>query len=406
MADISDAENAIKAALETVIYPGGKTQPSVVGTIVSIFRGWPSETVLNATLLAGECVISIFPKAGHDRDGPLVIGGLWRQGAPPVVTIAASVAGNVVTFAGTPAAGQLAVVISRGIGFSYAVQAGDGLSDIALNLAVDIASDGRLNATSSGATLAVTLPVGNIPVAAVTRVGGLGTVWREVARRETILTVTCWAPTPAARDQLGAIVDVLIGSTDYLTASDSTAIKTELAQLRVTDISENANLYRRDRDVLIQYSIVQTAMAEQMLLPNGQVSVMGISIAPSLVSSTVVELNQGGNIAVDASGTALVQSLGTGQQSISVESLVAEVATRVAAENSAALPAITGAASLVYQQNTPSTVWDIVHGLGSFPAIVIVDSAGNEVEGDVRYVSANEVVVSFAAACSGTAYLN
>ena len=62
--------------------------------------------------------------------------------------------------------------------------------------------------------------------------------------------------------------------------------------------------------------------------------------------------------------------------------------------------------SFVFAQNTPAATWDIVHNLGSYPVIVTVDSAGNEVEGDVRYLSANEIIVSFAAACSGTAYLN
>lgn len=57
-------------------------------------------------------------------------------------------------------------------------------------------------------------------------------------------------------------------------------------------------------------------------------------------------------------------------------------------------------------QNVPSATWDIQHNLNKFPEVVIIDSAGDEVEGALQYVSANRVIASFAGAFSGRAILN
>jgi hypothetical protein len=59
-----------------------------------------------------------------------------------------------------------------------------------------------------------------------------------------------------------------------------------------------------------------------------------------------------------------------------------------------------------FDQLTPSDNWTITHGLNKFPSVTIVDSSGNIVIGDVRYISYNELEVSFSAGFSGKAYLN
>jgi hypothetical protein len=63
-------------------------------------------------------------------------------------------------------------------------------------------------------------------------------------------------------------------------------------------------------------------------------------------------------------------------------------------------------ATFVFAQATPSASWSIAHNLNRFPSVVVVDSSGRMVEGDVTYVDANNVSVGFAAGFSGTAYLN
>lgn len=60
----------------------------------------------------------------------------------------------------------------------------------------------------------------------------------------------------------------------------------------------------------------------------------------------------------------------------------------------------------VFTQAVAADTWEIAHGLGKFPSVSVVDSGGNCVVGDVTYVSSDMVRCSFAAAFSGTAYLN
>lgn len=74
----------------------------------------------------------------------------------------------------------------------------------------------------------------------------------------------------------------------------------------------------------------------------------------------------------------------------------------------AALEAIPGPSNTFYNhtQLVPAATWDITHGLGRFPAVTVVDSAGSVVEGEVDYVSENQLVITFSAAFSGYASLS
>ena len=59
-----------------------------------------------------------------------------------------------------------------------------------------------------------------------------------------------------------------------------------------------------------------------------------------------------------------------------------------------------------HNQAVASATWNVAHNMGKYPSVSIVDSSGDEVEGDVNYVSLNQLTISFTAAFSGKAYLN
>lgn len=65
-----------------------------------------------------------------------------------------------------------------------------------------------------------------------------------------------------------------------------------------------------------------------------------------------------------------------------------------------------GSETFTYNQSAPSAEWSITHNLDRYPAVSIVDSGGNVVIGEVRYASSTLVVVTFASAFAGKAYLN
>lgn len=65
-----------------------------------------------------------------------------------------------------------------------------------------------------------------------------------------------------------------------------------------------------------------------------------------------------------------------------------------------------GDKNYVHNQGSGATVWNVVHGLGKFPAVNVVDTGGNWLLPDVQYVDANTLTVTFATATSGKAYVN
>jgi hypothetical protein len=109
-----------------------------------------------------------------------------------------------------------------------------------------------------------------------------------------------------------------------------------------------------------------------------------------------------------ASNTAFVISNGTTTDSIVTgETLTFESANSglaIAVSNNKLT--FTAKLGYVFTQSTPETVWTINHDLGKYPAVSIVDSANDEVMGEVKYNSTSQVVLTFSAAFSGKAFLN
>lgn len=59
----------------------------------------------------------------------------------------------------------------------------------------------------------------------------------------------------------------------------------------------------------------------------------------------------------------------------------------------------------IFNQNMPNTIWDINHNLNKYPSVMVVDSAGTEVLGEVIFTSLNSLQLSFNSAFSGIATL-
>jgi hypothetical protein len=59
-----------------------------------------------------------------------------------------------------------------------------------------------------------------------------------------------------------------------------------------------------------------------------------------------------------------------------------------------------------HDQPIATTVWTITHNLGGYPNVTTVDSSGQQIDGDVEYISANVIQVTFAYITGGKAYLS
>lgn len=60
----------------------------------------------------------------------------------------------------------------------------------------------------------------------------------------------------------------------------------------------------------------------------------------------------------------------------------------------------------VHTQNVASSTWVIEHNLNKYPAVSIMNSAGDEVVGEVFYDNTNQVTIKFMGAFKGKATLN
>jgi hypothetical protein len=59
-----------------------------------------------------------------------------------------------------------------------------------------------------------------------------------------------------------------------------------------------------------------------------------------------------------------------------------------------------------HTQSVAASTWIVNHGLGKYPSVTVVDSAGDECLGDVRHNGLNQTTLTFSAAFSGAAYFN
>lgn len=60
----------------------------------------------------------------------------------------------------------------------------------------------------------------------------------------------------------------------------------------------------------------------------------------------------------------------------------------------------------IHTQILSSKTWIINHTLNKYPSVTIVDTSGNIVIGDVKYISNFQLEVNFNAQFSGVAYLS
>jgi hypothetical protein len=60
----------------------------------------------------------------------------------------------------------------------------------------------------------------------------------------------------------------------------------------------------------------------------------------------------------------------------------------------------------IHNQTSPASTWTVAHNLNKYPSVSVVDSAYEEVIGEVEYLTPNTLEVRFTAPFSGQAYIN
>lgn len=256
MADQSDVEAALLALISSAIYPAGPSSGSTVSVDCRIYRGWPNSSALDSDLRAGLANVTVFPTpdSGQVTTRHLPI---W-QATPAAVTLMASVSGNTVTISGTPSAGQVAGLLVDQRAYAYAVQATDTPASVAANLA----SQARpaIIVQQSGAT--ITIP-GAYSLKA--RVVAQAQATSQIRRQRHDLRVTCWCPSPNARDAIATAIDQAFALVRFIPLPDGTEAHLTYRGTTVLDQSQDALLYRRDLVYSLEYPTIVTQAQPAML---------------------------------------------------------------------------------------------------------------------------------------------
>ena len=250
----------------------------VAGT-VKLYRGWPESANLMADLAQGYAHVSVFSESGVSRNTSRYE-PQWIVPSPVACTLAVAIAGQVLTFSGTPAVGQIVsvqavapadlvqVVTATGQAatvFTYVVLAADTLTTIAAAVAALVSG-----ATASGAN--VTLP-GTLAAAAV----GMTQTAAQVIRQQTQrIRVSCWCPSPAARDALE-----LAGQ---FTTPDGSFCRLTFDRTYVSDNPTKDRVWRRDLCYMVEYPTLQVQSQAEMAagivysVPTGPANTASLSL--------------------------------------------------------------------------------------------------------------------------------
>lgn len=207
MADISIIERGLVGLVASYLFPGvtylsgSFASCAAAGLPVKVYRGWPSANELDNDLTAGKAHVAVFPESGMVRLTSRYV-PIWRQITDNAPTLTATVSGLTITLGGTVSAGQvIGVQYGRGTNisaFSYRALSSDTLPAIASALAADI--DG---ATSISAQIMLPPTCVNPAVLVVSD----QTASMEVRRQEQRFRISCFTPTPLARDAICSAVD-------------------------------------------------------------------------------------------------------------------------------------------------------------------------------------------------------
>ncbi|QEL18719.1 hypothetical protein [Limnoglobus roseus] len=256
MADLSDVENALVAAVTQAIYPTGTGNPSVANADCRVYRGWPIPASLDTDLAAGKINVTVFPLDPEQKMTRYTKDWQLQTLPTPALTLTAS--GTTITVGGTSSSPLNAAALVNRKGYVYAVQPGDTPSSIATALAALINAD--TPATSVGAV--VTIPAAKQLAA---RVGAVGTVIRETKRQKRTFQITFWCPNPTLRDAIVAPVDAALAGMERLSLPDGTGGRLLYERSRVSDRVERAVLYRRDLFYSVEYATTNTQSASQIV---------------------------------------------------------------------------------------------------------------------------------------------
>jgi hypothetical protein len=270
VADISDVETALLTMAGAAVYPNGYASPSITGNAISIFRGWPNPTDLDAAVKAGTGMVSVFTKPAGSSSGVFQILNEDYLVVPPVhgMTIS-SISNGAVTVMGAPTSGEYLTIIVEGRN-AYS-RFGSDLPTILSAIAADASAaypgisvfalgGTSLPMWSSSSGGGIQFPTDRLQA----HIGSPAVKGRVTHRQKVSVVVTAWEPDPNNRDLIAKTVDAAIKAVNRLTFPDTSQGLLRGEGFIQVDAEQPAGVYRRDLLYSCEYATLQTYTAYEI----------------------------------------------------------------------------------------------------------------------------------------------
>jgi hypothetical protein len=337
MADQSDVEAALVSLAAGILFPGqsyapGALQASVASAVppgpstasqavlTRVYRGWPENSALLSDLNAGYANVSVFSDPGMVRNTTRRVPFDYAVSAGnPTLSVVAS--GALVMITGTVTPGNVVGVQFGGsagqVAYAYAAAAGDTLGSVAQNLAAlipgaispgvpgvggwDGASGWDVGSDFTGVG-SIYIP-GAINTAGSSMMPGLSAT--EVRRQEAGFRLSCWCPSPMARDAVASTIDLGIASieTRLFAVTQYETARIKMRSVYTTDVPSRDRVWRRDLCFLVDYPTTLFKMQPSMLFGATVLQLVEDNVllgTGALQPASEVQTNVNGDILVDA----------------------------------------------------------------------------------------------------------
>lgn len=278
MADSFDVMATLAGLMTAFVYPNGTSRPSITGSGIICYPGWPTQSVLDNDLAATKSHVSIYCLPGGQNTTRYPVKNQRISTSP--VTLDWAVSGITATLSGTVSTPQNVAIIVDDVAYTYAVQATDTLTSIAAALAALIAVNRPC--TSSGAV--VSIPNSSTIVA---RVGTVSTVAAEWSRQKETYQITVWSSTPANRKAIMSAIRAGLAPIRFIAMPDGFGARVRYRNGTPIDDTQKALLYRYDMFYEVEYATTVSGTAQQAIV--WTVNVYGGSVDPA--SSPVTSFN-------------------------------------------------------------------------------------------------------------------
>jgi hypothetical protein len=274
LADIADVENALMNMAGAAAYPNGFSSPSITGKPVTIFRGWPNPTDVDAAVAADNGMVSVFTIPGSSGGAVFQILDKDYLVVPPVhgLTIT-SIANGAVNVMGAPSAGEYLTIIVEGK-HAYS-HSGADLPTILNLIAADAIVDypGVFVFALGGSSLpfwtdatggGIQFPTDRL----MAHIGAPATKGKVTHRQRIQVAVTAWAADPNDRDTISAAVDAALKAVNRLVFPDTSRGLLFHARSVQVDRDQSTSVYRRDLIFSCEYATLQLYQAWEVTSVN------------------------------------------------------------------------------------------------------------------------------------------